>query len=109
VRFLVDAQLPPALARFLVEEGHEAVAVRELALRNADDEVIWQCAKRDGFIIVTKDEDFARMVWQFGPPPQILWLRIGNATNRVLCAWLAPVLPDAVAALALGNALVEVI
>ena len=83
--------------------------MREWALRDADDEVIWERAKRDGFIIVTKDEDFAQMVWRFGPPPQVVWLRIGNATNLALLAWLSPVSPDALAALALGNALVEVV
>lgn len=59
MRFLVDAQLPPALARFLEGQGHEARAVRELGLRDADDTAIWTFAERDGRIIVTKDEDFA--------------------------------------------------
>lgn len=109
MRFLVDAQLPPALARYLTQDGHEAFAVRDLALRNADDEVIWDRAKSGGFVIVTKDEDFVQMVWRFGPPPQVMWLRIGNATNRALLAWLAPVLPEAFSALARGDALVEVV
>ena len=109
MRFLVDAQLPPALARFLIEQGHEAVAARDLELRDADDDVIWERAKQGGYIIVTKDEDFAQLVWRFGSPPQVMWLRIGNATNRALLAWLTPVLPDALAALELGNAIVEVV
>ncbi len=37
MRFLVDAQLPPALARFLEAQGHEARAVREVGFRDADD------------------------------------------------------------------------
>ena len=35
MRFLVDAQLPPALADWLVERGYEAKAVRDLGLREA--------------------------------------------------------------------------
>ena len=71
--------------------------------------MIWERAREEGFIIVTKDEDFAQMVWRFGSPPQVMWLRIGNATNRALLAWLTPVLPDALVALELGNGLVEVV
>lgn len=48
------------------------MAVRELSLREAEDETIWEAAKRDGYIVITKDEDFAQMAWQLGPPPQVL-------------------------------------
>jgi predicted nuclease of predicted toxin-antitoxin system len=109
VRFLVDAQLPPALARFLSERGHEAVAVRELSLRDGEDDAIWEVAKRGSYIVVTKDEDFARMALRLGPPPQVLWLRLGNATNKALLSWLEPILSDTLVALEEGNALVEVI
>ncbi len=40
MKFLADAQLPPALARWLVEAGCEAQAVREIGLREADDGAI---------------------------------------------------------------------
>ena len=48
MRFLVDAQLPPSLARFLVELGEEATPCRDLGLRDADDDVIWQFATSGG-------------------------------------------------------------
>ena len=109
MRFLVDAQLPPALARFLAAEGHDAVAVRDVNLQDAEDTALWEYATREGMVIVTKDEDFAQRVLREGAPPQVLWLRIGNATNPALLAWLGPVLPEALAALHAGNPLVEVI
>ena len=59
MKFLVDAQLPPALPHWLREAGHEAQAVREVGLREADDSDIWRQASATGAIIVTKDEDFA--------------------------------------------------
>jgi predicted nuclease of predicted toxin-antitoxin system len=37
VKFIVDAQLPPALALALRDRGVDAVAVREIGLREADD------------------------------------------------------------------------
>jgi predicted nuclease of predicted toxin-antitoxin system len=109
VHFLIDAQLPPALADFLIENGHSASSARDLKLRDAEDEVIWERARVEGMIIVTKDEDFAQMSWRYGAPPQVMWLRIGNATNRALFAWLKPILQEACDALLAGNPLVEVI
>ena len=49
MKFVVDAQLPPALARLLREAGCDAFAVREIGLREAS----------DAAAIITKDEDFA--------------------------------------------------
>jgi predicted nuclease of predicted toxin-antitoxin system len=41
VKFLVDAQLPPALARWLREAGHEAEHVEFVGLREESDSAIW--------------------------------------------------------------------
>ena len=59
MKFLIDAQLPPALAGWLREAGHEAEHVEDVDLRKADDRPIWNYALKAGAIIVTKDEDFA--------------------------------------------------
>lgn len=48
MRFLVDAQLPPALCRWLHERGHEAAHVAELGLIAADDATIASRAEADG-------------------------------------------------------------
>jgi predicted nuclease of predicted toxin-antitoxin system len=108
MRFLVDAQLPPALARFLEAQGHEARAVREVGLREADDTEIWAFAQRDAWILVTKDEDFPERTINSRSGPQIVWLRIGNSTKRVLLAWFEPLLPCVVRELAAGHRIVEV-
>ncbi len=59
MKFLVDAQLPPALAVCLREAGHEAKHVDDVGLRDAEDGAVWAHALQGGLIIVTKDEDFA--------------------------------------------------
>ena len=59
MRFVVDAQLPPALAVWLVAQGHDAAHVLDLELTRASDATIWQHAEVTSAIIVTKDEDFA--------------------------------------------------
>jgi predicted nuclease of predicted toxin-antitoxin system len=58
VKFLVDHQLPPALARFLQSAGHDGKHVRELGLKEADDKTIWNRAISNEQILVSKDEDF---------------------------------------------------
>ncbi|MDD2894074.1 MAG: DUF5615 family PIN-like protein [Halothiobacillaceae bacterium] len=45
MRFVVDAQLPPVLARFLTENMREdAVHVLDVGLLNASDTAIWTYA-----------------------------------------------------------------
>jgi len=59
VKFVVDAQLPPALARLLRETGYDAFAVREIGFREATDAEIWRYAIQQQAVIITKDADFA--------------------------------------------------
>ena len=58
MRFLVDAQLPPALARWLAANGHTAEHVADRQLEAASDSAIWDWALREAAVIITKDEDF---------------------------------------------------
>lgn len=89
MKFLVDAQLPPVLARWLCDAGHEALAVREVGLREAEDGAIFDYARLNGFVILTKDEDFAMLAGGGVAAPTIVWLRIGNCSNEELRAWIA--------------------
>jgi predicted nuclease of predicted toxin-antitoxin system len=85
MKFLIDAQLPPALAAWFIKAGHEAAALRDVGLRDAEDAQIWEYAERTGSIIVTKDEDFAALA-VVRPGPTVLWIRTGNLVNRTLLA-----------------------
>ena len=49
IRFLVDAQLPPALARWLGDHGYAATAVRDAGLRESDDGSIRNFALADNW------------------------------------------------------------
>jgi predicted nuclease of predicted toxin-antitoxin system len=57
VRFLVDTNLPPALADWLVASGHEAEHVAFVLGPTADDHLIWAHAISTSAIVVTKDAD----------------------------------------------------
>ncbi|WP_105431112.1 DUF5615 family PIN-like protein [Neorhizobium sp. T6_25] len=109
MRFLVDAQLPPALARWLVERGHDAEHVTDCGLQSAPDAEIWDFAAASGAVVVTKDEDFAqrKALSQSGPP--IVWVRLPNSRRRDLLAWFQRALPNIIDALERGETLIEVI
>ena len=109
MKFLVDNQLPPMLARFLVSQGHEASHVSELGLGDADDELLWQRAARDGCVMISKDEDFARRVYLGRQPPvPLVWLRLGNCRNAHLRQAIQAALPAIIARLQAGDQMVEV-
>jgi predicted nuclease of predicted toxin-antitoxin system len=94
IRIIVDAQLPPALATWLGQQGLAATPVRELGLRDSDDGSIWNFAVAGGWTVVTKDEDFVERCVANASAPPVIWLRIGNCTNAVLFSWLAPFIPE---------------
>ncbi|MEO8351909.1 MAG: DUF5615 family PIN-like protein, partial [Chthoniobacteraceae bacterium] len=58
--------------------------------------------------IVTKDEDFPERSLCSPAPPQILWLRIANCSNRALFDWFHPLWPDIERRPLAGDRIVEV-
>jgi predicted nuclease of predicted toxin-antitoxin system len=46
------------------------------------DAAIWEYARSNGYVIVTKDADFADMSVLRGHPPKVIWVRIGNCTTQ---------------------------
>ncbi len=108
MRFLVDAQLPPALARWLGEHGFSATPVREVGLRDSDDGSIWNYATSGGWTVITQDEDLVERCLGNPAAPAVVWLRIGNCTNCALFSWLDPLLAEITRQLESGQRLVEV-
>ena len=107
--FLVDAQLPPALARWLAAAGHDAQHVADIGLASASDSEIWSYAARVGATILSKDEDFAtlRILAQDGPA--VVWVRLPNTRRRELLDWFGTMLPLIENALERGETLVELV
>jgi len=87
MKFLIDAQLPPGLCRWLEARGHSAEHVVDLGLGAATDSDLAHRAEADSAVLITKDEDF--LVLRQPARFQLLWLRCGNVTNRALSVWLA--------------------
>jgi len=59
----LDAHLPPNVAYWIRDTlGHPALHVRDVDLRDADDEEIFLKARVNNVIMITKDRDFTDMV-----------------------------------------------
>ncbi len=62
--------------------------MRLLGLGGADDLAIWDRARLDGDLLVTKGEDFLRISMSRGFPPKVICLAIGNAGNGATAEFL---------------------
>lgn len=109
MKLWIDAQISPAIARWLTTSlGVDAVALKDIGLRDADDEAIFAAAREAKAVVMTKDSDFADLVRRLGPPPQIIWLTCGNTSNDTLRDLLTPIWPRITELLAAGERLIEI-
>jgi predicted nuclease of predicted toxin-antitoxin system len=82
VKLLFDQNLAPRLVRDLADLFPSSAHVMDLGLESAPDQEIWNRARDDGFVIVSKDNDFQQMSFLFGPPPKVIWIRRGNCSVK---------------------------
>ena len=89
MKFIVDTQLPPRLAKYLTDKGYDATHTMDTPeghlLPDAEIVII---ATQQNRIIVTKDADFVNHYYLKGAPPRVLLLGFGNISNRDLLAQL---------------------
>ncbi len=105
--FLVDTQLPPALAEALRNHGFDAVHTGDLGMLAATDAMFWDEAILRSAILVTKDRDFAVLRTARRSGPFILWVRFGNMNNRSLIARILRAMPRVIKAIHRGDAVIE--
>lgn len=81
MKLLFDNNLSFRLVSRLSDVFPGAEHVAALGLDQADDGRVWEEARQQGFTLVTKDADFNEFAVMYGPPPQVVWLRIGNGST----------------------------
>jgi predicted nuclease of predicted toxin-antitoxin system len=109
VTIWIDAQMSPAIAAWVSSNfAVSAVAIRDLGLRDAEDKEIFQAARREDAIVMTKDNDFVLLLDGLGAPPQVIWVTCGNTSNARLKEILTNTLPKALELLKSGEKLVEI-
>lgn len=81
MKLLLDENLSPRLVAAIDDLYPGSIHVRECGLESTPDDEVWQYAKENGFVIVSKDSDFSERSVLRGSPPKVIWLRIGNCTT----------------------------
>jgi predicted nuclease of predicted toxin-antitoxin system len=109
LRFLVDAQLPPLLAGALRQAGCQAIHLIDIGMLTATDQQIWDEAISRSAVLVTKDRDFALRKAANNDGPAILWVRVGNTSNRKLIQQVLHALPAIIAAIERDEAVIELV
>ena len=80
MKLLFDQNLSPRLPNQLEDIFPGSLHVREVGLIKATDTLIWEYARQHELILISKDADFHQRSLLFGPPPQVIWIRLGNCS-----------------------------
>lgn len=73
-RFLVDVNLP-----YYFSLWNDDAYIHQLDIDDTwTDQQIWEYAREENLVIVTKDTDFYNSILISDPPPKVIHLKIGN-------------------------------
>lgn len=82
MKLLLDENLSRRLVPLLQDVFPGTTQVALIGLERADDRTVWEAAKRDGYTVVTRDDDFLSLLSMLGYPPKIMLIAMGNCTNQ---------------------------
>ncbi len=108
MKFIVDNQLPVALAEYLRDRGFDCQHVLEAGLGNATDSDICRHAERQDRIIISKDEDFFYLAKQRHTQVKVIWVRLGNCRTSALLAAFERSWPGIDSWLQFGDRVIEI-
>jgi predicted nuclease of predicted toxin-antitoxin system len=88
MKLLLDENLSRRLVPFLQHDYPGSTQVVLLEMESASDKEVWQRAKADDYVILTRDADFQELSLVWGQPPKVICLKTLNqsraATLKVL-------------------------
>lgn len=84
MKLLLDENLSDRIPVKINDLYPESAHVKTLNLTNTDDSIIWDYAKVNDFIILSKDSDFHQRSLLYGHPPKFIFLRIGNSPTSAI-------------------------
>ena len=79
-QYLIDENLP---YNFSLWRSDKFIHVLDLSGLKTDSE-IWEYAKKNDLIIVSKDSDFSNRIITKTPPPKVIHIRFGNVKIQEL-------------------------
>jgi len=85
VKLLLDENLSSRMIKKLTHYFTEVVHASELKIiQPANDISIWNYAKKNGFTILSKDDDFEKIVLLKKAPPKLIYLKTYNLDTKKL-------------------------
>lgn len=81
MKLLLDENLSRCLVPFLQHDYPERNQVVLLGMASASDKEVWQKAKDDGYVIVTRDADLQELSLVWGQPPKVIRLKTLNQSR----------------------------
>lgn len=85
MKLLLDENLSDRIISQIIDLYPNSQHVKTLGLINTGDSIIWEYAKVNNFILVSKDSDFHQRSLLYGHPPKFIYIRIGNSsTSKII-------------------------
>ena len=84
MKLLFDQNLSHRLVKSFAAEFPRSAHVRQIGLEKAPDGPVWEYAKQNGLVIVSKDSDFHQRSFLYGHPPKVVWIRRGNCSTATI-------------------------
>jgi predicted nuclease of predicted toxin-antitoxin system len=81
MRSLFDENLSPKLPSRLGDLFPNSLHVRDVGMKAIIDPIVWNYAKDNNLMIVSKDADMHDLSLVFGNPPKVIWLCLGNCST----------------------------
>lgn len=81
MKLFLDENLSPKLSNRLSDLFPNSLHVRDVGMKATIDPIVWDYAKDNDLMIVSKDADMHDLSLVFGNPPKVIWLRLGNCST----------------------------
>ena len=84
MKLLLDENISSKLVKSLIQDFPDSTHIDFLRMQGSTDTNIWYHSKKEGFTIISKDNDFRQRSFLFGAPPKVVWLSVGNGSTNVI-------------------------
>lgn len=88
MKLLFDQNLSPRLVAQLSDLYPDSAHVYLVGYAQASDQAIWEYARLNDFVVVTKDADYSDLSVLSGYPPKVIWIRRGNCATSEIASLL---------------------
>ena len=82
--------------------------LQDLGLVESSDKEIWDYANQNGYVVVSKDEDFCHFVNARSSEARFVWIRVGNCRTKTLLTLMERIWPTVLRELEQGERLIEI-